>query len=560
MKRAVMAILCVLLVTALLPVPALARGAGGLSFRETPLPEALNALAREEQVNIIVAEDVTGTVTLDVADHDVEQALNTLLVNTPYDWTFHDDVYLVGHRDSALFSTVAETAIFRIQYVPVQVVVEQIQELPVQMAVDHGQALLSVTAPPSILEDVTALVAKIDSKDNLRQVRYHLEIVEITGGRASAIGLTSASLELPTPEDLALAVITDPSVLSMVSAVGLASLQFEAHDEDQRLRRMSSPEIVTALGDTGMLRVFQEESQTVDGTAQRFDSTSGLDVSLTPRHIHGETQEVLTHLVMASPGLAQLDTEVWLGSDGHKLVAVIEQQVDQALSQTLYQSLGKERRYFAVYASAQLLSIAPEQPRAVPSSSLGRLDQLLWPPILPDVSLESDYLGVQVSPGEPWDVNVHGGVWVSDRVRVETDAAVGSEAVRLWAGVEGRIARDDTRVGARVHYQTEHGVRVSLGLSDRLVVSDNVTLGAGIHPIVFGVQEQSFERPYWWIEAKVREDKLGGRVRVERQGSGFRWEIGLDVAIMQTLDASVSYSDVLGSEAGRFWVGLTMRF
>ncbi len=103
-------------------------------------------------------------------------------------------------------------------------------------------------------------------------------------------------------------------------------------------------------------------------------------------------------------------------------------------------------------------------------------------------------------------------------------------------------------------------MRVSLGLSDRLQVNDNVTLAAGVHPIVFGLQERALERPYWWVEAAVREERIGGSVQLNNTGGGVQWNVGLDVTITQNLDATMTYSDTFGTSDGRLWIGLTMRF
>ena len=71
----------------------------GLDFKNTPLADALQALAYYADANIIVDGDVKGTVTMTLSGVQVEEALTVICALYDLDWAKIGDTYLVGAAD-----------------------------------------------------------------------------------------------------------------------------------------------------------------------------------------------------------------------------------------------------------------------------------------------------------------------------------------------------------------------------------------------------------------------------------------------------------------------------
>ena len=562
MKGVPRVLLTVLLLLALVALPTVTANAAGVSvtFLDTSLQRALHEAAKQAGVNIVVADEVEGTVNVHSSDTAFPQLLDMLLVHTEYQWEERDGVYLVGSPGNPMFSKVQETRFFYPQYLPIWDLMTEIQMYPVTVVANEEQGVMVLVGAASVLDAAQATLEWHDSPENFRQVGFQLEIIEITDRRAAAIGLLEASVALPSPTETFFSILADPSVLSLVTSIGLASLRWEAHNEDSQEVRISTPEIIAALKTTAVMRVVQEETRRIDDTNRFLDTVSGLEISLTAAHINRETQEILTQISMGSPQRAQLETEVWLKPGEYKLIAVLEQQIDQHLARNLYQRMGKERRYLAVYASARPLRLAPSEPLVQPSGSLGGLDDLLWPAILPQVELEGNFAELGISPGSDWQGRAKVGAWVTDRARVEGSAVVGSDETWVWLGAEGRLFKEDTRVGTRITYTDADGVRLSVGVSDRHEVEPGVIVLAGVHPIVFGLSDRAFELPLWWVEVRLQEEKTGAHFRAGNEGASTRWELGFSYVVTRELLAFASFQSGFESGSGRFWVGVRWEF
>ncbi len=560
MKKNLIVFLAILLAFSSYPVPVLSTGTVDMYFYEMDLREALRELSLQAEVNIIVSDAVRGTVTYEQEEGTVEDALGALLSGTPYQWVERDGLYLVGHQEEAMFAELAQTRSFQVRYAPVAELAAEIAEYPVELSFNEIRGVIMVTAIPMVLQEIASLIEERDSPDEYRQVGYALEVIELTDERASALGLREASLELPTPTEALLTVISRPDILSVVASLGVSTLRFEAADEDTRAGRVSTPEIATAVGSTAVLRVVQEETKVLEGADRLIEDTTGLEISLTPRHVNPQTREVSSRIEITSPGKAQVDTDLWLSPDEHTLVAVVEQTMDTQTSRALFRRTGQEKRYFAVYASARPLTAAPDERPIVPTGTLGRLDQLFWPLLDPEPILEENYAAAAISPGETWQGRLEAGAWVTDRIRTEASMTTGTEETWLWFGAEGRIFREDTRVGARVHYGTEEGMRVSAGISDRVHMGSGVSVSAGVHPLVYNLSERELDSPYWWAEAEVKQDRLSARGRVSRQSEDTRWEVGVGVDINEHATATISYTDTFDSGNGRLLIGVRVRF
>ncbi len=561
MRRPLTFLLVLALVVA--PVPLTATPAPdpvSVFLYETDRREALQELSLQTGINILVAPEVSGVVTLDLEDVSLETALARILAGSAYQFAPYEDAYLVGHRSSRLFSQIAQTRLFELHYVSPRVLAEDLARFPAEVAYHQERGLVSVSAVPSVLADIEAFVAERDSRDNPYQVSYVLEVLEIAETRATAVGLRSAALELPTPGQAALSLLYAPNVLSLLTSTIVASLQLEAVQEDRRAARASTPEVITTLDQPAVLRVVQEEFVQRPALARNYEQTRGLEITLTPLNIDLETDEVLTQLRLSSPEQAEVNTEVRLNPRGGTLVAVLEQTLDQRTRRTLYGRNGQERRFFAVYASARPLGTVPAERQAAPFGTLSGLDRLFWPEPEREAVREPNQALFAASPhADGLQGRLSAGAWLNERIRVDGELTAGGDETWLWFGAESSVLNSDTRLGARVHFG-DAGGRISVGVSDWLEASPHLAISAGLHPIVYNLTEGRLDAPYWWVQAELRQDRFSARLRAANEGSKPTWRAGLGYQVSETIDATVSYEDSFGSGGGRLWIGVRVQF
>src|SRR5690554_4936976 len=83
-------------------------------FFEMELREALREVALQTGVNIVMDENITGTVTLELEDTPLEKALQMMLAGGGFSYRKVDDYYLVGLADprNRVFADLAETEFF----------------------------------------------------------------------------------------------------------------------------------------------------------------------------------------------------------------------------------------------------------------------------------------------------------------------------------------------------------------------------------------------------------------------------------------------------------------
>ena len=134
-------------------------------FYDTDLRQALQDVAAQAGVNIIVGPSVGGLVTVELEEVTVPEALDLLLAGTEYQVERTEDYYLVYTADesSDMFPRVAETELFRVRNVDAETARDMLPD-PLQRSVrvNAENNTLAVTAPDDILGRIERDLADID--------------------------------------------------------------------------------------------------------------------------------------------------------------------------------------------------------------------------------------------------------------------------------------------------------------------------------------------------------------------------------------------------------------
>lgn len=136
-----------------------------LVFFEMDLREALRELALQTGVNIMMDENVAGTVTLELVDTPLEKALRMMLVAGGFTYRKVEDFYLVGLADprNRGFIDLAETEIFFFQNTRVETVEALLPEaFKSYVRFDRTTNAVTITAPRTVIERIIADFRKMD--------------------------------------------------------------------------------------------------------------------------------------------------------------------------------------------------------------------------------------------------------------------------------------------------------------------------------------------------------------------------------------------------------------
>ncbi len=560
MKRLLVYVLLPLILAAAAPTTLVRAAPVDVSFQAAERSHALEELGSKADVPIIIAEEIGGTVDLHVEREDFETVLEAVLAGTDYQWVELEGHYLVAPEGSSLVGPQEETQVFSLQYAQPSHLVSKLDSFPAAFTYDDDHGIITVHAVPLVLKAVAEQIATLDAADSAQQAALSLEVVEITQEKAETLGLREAALELPTPEETMLSILSDQSVLSLLADAALSSLQVEASHDDELRGRAATPEIVTAVGRPATLRAAHDRiREHEDGWV--IDDDRGLEVVFTPLRIDdGDGGAVHSEIQMSSPSKTQLDTEVTLKPDEPKLLAVIEQQSREHTSQALFQSSAQKERYLAVYATAKPMGAAPAQQPLVPTAAAASLEELLWPEGRGEPLLEDNYVEGGVSPGDPWQGRLRAGAWLTDRVRLDGEAYVGTDG-RHWVGAAGRLPQQDTRFSGRVYHDADDGIAAAAGIEDHLHLEGGFTVAAGVYPLVYSFGSGTLQGPYWWASSRWQGKRLSLRAKIYQQGQGTRYALGLGAEVLESVEATVSYSNSFDDDAGgRFWMGFRARF
>ena len=147
---------------------------------ETDLREALNEIALQTGVIIIMDHTVSGTITADIQDLPLEKALDMILMSGGYTYKKYDDYYFVGLADvkNASFSNLSELEVVNLKYVKVEDVLDVIPSTYRDYVTGNRQKnTITINAPARIMDLLRGIIKEVDQPR--AQVEIKVLVTEI---------------------------------------------------------------------------------------------------------------------------------------------------------------------------------------------------------------------------------------------------------------------------------------------------------------------------------------------------------------------------------------------
>ena len=154
-----------------------------LSFRATPIEEVFDMLSRKERVNIILSKGVTGTVTVNLYNVTVKEAIFSVAQAAGYWVEVRGGDYLILGKETSLDYPGANTQIktFKVQYSDTKQVADILSKYVSRYGKVTplvGRNLIVVEDLPGFAERVGKLLAELDLQP--KQVMIEAKILEIS--------------------------------------------------------------------------------------------------------------------------------------------------------------------------------------------------------------------------------------------------------------------------------------------------------------------------------------------------------------------------------------------
>lgn len=254
-----------------------------LSLFETDIRDAINEMAVQTGINILVSPDVRGTVTAELDNVPLEQALEIVTAPFGYAVRWTGSYYLVGVPDprSLSFANLAETAVIPVVYDDATRIVDLLSDhfCPFVKADPSGRRLL-VTGPASVIQQVRQQVARLDRPPAELQVR--VVVTELTERASQELGVSDVAYREGREEPLSVTV--SPAGLDITYEQFLSKLRVLQERREARIR--ADPEVRVSEGKTLSLFAGQREFFVItspQATPRVEQIESGVKLNLTAR-------------------------------------------------------------------------------------------------------------------------------------------------------------------------------------------------------------------------------------------------------------------------------------
>jgi type IV pilus assembly protein PilQ len=173
-----------------------------LSLEEMPITSALNMIATQNGLNLVVAGEVSGTITLRLSDVDVATALDAILTANGYNYFVKDNVIVVKSVTSEAPGEL-ESRVVTLKYaspVTAEKAVASVKSARGSVTIlDHGSDnapagekyrpnRIVVTDYPALIDRLVAVIEQIDIPE--RSIMIEARIIETTIDARTNLGLS----------------------------------------------------------------------------------------------------------------------------------------------------------------------------------------------------------------------------------------------------------------------------------------------------------------------------------------------------------------------------------
>ncbi len=169
-----------------------------LSVRDTEVSEVMEMLSRQERVNILLAEGVTGKISVNLYDVQLDDAIRSIANSAGYELEKRGSNYFIIERDDVgKYADNGTTRVqaFRLRYVKAEnvstILENQISRYGSITALPDRNVVV-VKDTPEFLQRIEAIIASVDYRP--KQVLIEARILEITLDESEAYGIEWARI------------------------------------------------------------------------------------------------------------------------------------------------------------------------------------------------------------------------------------------------------------------------------------------------------------------------------------------------------------------------------
>lgn len=170
-----------------------------LSVDNVEITEVMNLLSRKERTNILLSADVSGTVSINLFDMTLDEAIRAIATAGGYEVDVVDGVYFVrkspADKDGEKWLPPITLRSFKIQYSPTDVVESVLKEYLSERGKIKslpGRQLLLVADEPKYIARIAKLLEEVDRRP--RQILIEAQILEVTLDDSETFGVDWARL------------------------------------------------------------------------------------------------------------------------------------------------------------------------------------------------------------------------------------------------------------------------------------------------------------------------------------------------------------------------------
>jgi len=277
-----------------------------INFKNADLVDIIRLLSEQHGLNLILGEEVKGSITLKLVEVPLEKALDLILKAYGYSWFIDDNILLVKLAEGEItHSAELETRIFQLYFLDAAMIVTALEEIftsqgkavPLSSASAiggeaAGMDLIMVTDVPTNFELIERIIRTLDQEN--AQINISIKFIETTLKQDEAMGI-NWSLRADTSLSFGIGEITSHSGAS-VNLATLTPMTFAAMlqilSEDAGTTLLQEPQITTfnnspatiTVGTTIPVLVPQAEGSMFGAVPYTYqDQNVNVSLSVTPR-------------------------------------------------------------------------------------------------------------------------------------------------------------------------------------------------------------------------------------------------------------------------------------
>ncbi len=238
------------------------------NFKEADLLTVVRLMASQENLNLVLGGDLSGSVTIKLTDVTLETAMDAILHVNGYEWFLQENIIVIkpSSPDSQL-SGELDTQIYRLRFVHGAIITEALEEVLTERgkvkSLSSSQSLdydfeiddiVMVTDVPTNFALIDRVIGTIDQEG--AQINIAVKFIETTLKRGETIGIDwnlRQSMQLPGNKkgvssdninlsEIALGIDT-MSFATLTAPVVSAMLDLLANDDDTKL--LQEPQVTT---------------------------------------------------------------------------------------------------------------------------------------------------------------------------------------------------------------------------------------------------------------------------------------------------------------------------